>query len=137
MKYPPYSFIWPNSFNWHLRVSQNDNFQDSRKLKRRFMSMLLNSSHNLKEDLCSSYVVKVDFILNHLILFLWNPLCMTQPKKRPVLPSFSAYSFVAWLKLEFVEETGTKQLAEHVQAIAIKIFVKTLLFEFLAPLTSP
>ena len=67
--------------------------------------------------------------------FFGNPLC-TADKKRPVLPSFSAYSFVAWLKLEFVEEPGTKQLAEHVQAIAIKIFVKTLLFEFLAPLTS-
>ena len=62
--------------------------------------------------------------------------CVRLPKKRPVLPSF-AHSFVAWLELEFVGEPGTKQLAEHVQAIAIKIFEKTLLFEFLAPLTSP
>ena len=62
--------------------------------------------------------------------------CVRLPKKRPVLPSF-AHSFVAWLELEFVGEPGTKQLAEHVQAIAIKIFEKDIIIWVFGPIDFP
>ena len=62
--------------------------------------------------------------------------CVRLPKKRPVLPSF-AHSFVAWLELEFVGEPGTKQLAEHVQAIAIKIFEKNIIIWVFGPIDFP